>query len=82
MAINAARWRDERLREHNIVLAWQTANLTRAKRMPSLKQLLNIKPAKPLKGKQLQIRRQEFKEMTASIDLEKLAKQKARKSNG
>jgi hypothetical protein len=34
---------------------------------------LNPKPAKPLRGKELEKRRREFKEMTANVDIEKLA---------
>lgn len=76
MAIDAAIWRDEVQQRRNLTLAWQTAALTRAKRMPSLKQLLNTKPARPLHGEELEKRRQEFKEMTANLDLSKLVKRK------
>lgn len=74
MAIDAAIWRDEVQQRRNLTLAWQTAALTRAKRMPSLKQLLNTKPAKVLHGEELEKRRQEFREMTANLDLSKLGK--------
>jgi hypothetical protein len=76
--IDAAIWREEVQQKRDLTLAWQTAALTRAKRLPSLKQLLNMKPAKPLHGEELQKRRQEFKDMTAKLDLSKLGK----KANG
>jgi len=76
MAIEAAIWRDEQRQKHDVVLAWRTAALMRAKRMPSLKQLLNTKPARPLRGKELEKRRQEFKEMTAKLDTSKLTGRK------
>lgn len=76
MAIEASIWREEIQQKRDLVLAWQTAALTRAKRMPSLKQLLNTKPAKPLHGEELEKRRKEFKEMTANLDLSKLNRPK------
>lgn len=82
MAIEAAIWRDDRRQELDIVQAWSTAMLIRAKRIPSLKQLLNTKPAKPLHGKELEKRRREFKEMTANIDLNKLADQLKKVKHG
>ena len=72
MMIDAIIWRDEVQQKRDLTLAWQTAALTRAKRMPSLKQLLNTKPARPLHGAELEKRRREFKEMTANLDLSKL----------
>ena len=73
MAIEASIWRDERRQELDIVQAWSIASLMRAKRIPSLKQLLNTKPAKPLHGKELEKRRQEFADMTKNLNLEHLA---------
>ncbi len=72
MAIDASIWRAEVQQKRDLALAWQTAALTRAKRMPSLKQLLNTKPAKPLMGREREKRRQEFQEMTAKLDLSKI----------
>ena len=72
MAIEASIWREEVRQKWDITVAWQTASLSRAKRMPSLKQLLNTKPARPLHGAELEKRRQEFREMTAKLDLSKL----------
>lgn len=77
MAINASIWSGEAQQKRDLTLAWQTAALTRAKRMPSLKQLLNTKPARPLHGEELEKRRQEFKEMTANLDVSKLVKRKS-----
>lgn len=51
----------------------------RAKRMPSLKQLLATKPARPLKGKELERRRSEHKKMAASVDLVALAERKRKR---
>jgi hypothetical protein len=76
MAIEASIWRNEHNQQLDIVQAWRMARLMRAKRIPSLKALLNIKPAKPLHGKELEKRRREFKEMTANVDLNKLIKKK------
>lgn len=78
MAIEAAMWRDDRRQRQEVALAWRIAALQRAKRLPSLKQLLSSGPAKPLRGKELKRRRQEFKDMKASADklLQKLNKQK------
>jgi len=78
MAIDAAIWREEVRQKQNLTLAWQTAALTRAKRLPSLKQLLNTKPAKPLTGVELEKRRQEFRDMTKNLDLSKLIKPQKR----
>ena len=74
MAIDASIWREGIQQKWDLTLAWQTAALTRAKRMPSLKQLLNTKPAKPLVGKELEKRRQEFRDMTKNLDVSKLRK--------
>jgi hypothetical protein len=76
MAIDASIWREEVRQKRDLALAWQTAALTRAKRMPSLKQLLNTKPARPLRGEELEKRRKEFHDMTANLDLSKLVKRK------
>lgn len=68
LAIEAALWRDQQRQRQDIVLAWRTAALTRAKKMPSLAQLL-AGPAKPLTGQDLERRRREFKEMSATFDM-------------
>jgi len=77
MMIDASIWREEIQQKRDLVLAWQTAALTRAKRMPSLKQLLNTKPARPLVGQELEKRRKEFRDMTANLDISKLARKKS-----
>lgn len=71
-SLEAAAWREEFEQKREIALAWRVAMLTRARRLPSLKQLLNTKPARPLAGKELERRRQEFREMTAHLDIGKL----------
>lgn len=76
--IDAYIWRDERQQKQQIALAWRTAALHRAKRMPALRALLSEGPAKPLKGKELEKRRREFIEVTTSIDLESLNRKKAK----
>lgn len=75
LAMEAALWRDERKLKREIALAWRTAALTRAKRLPSLASLLAGK-AKRLTGRELARRRQEFKEMTANLDTSKLARRR------
>jgi len=82
MAIEASIWRDERNQQMNIVQAWRMATMMRAKRIPSLKALLNTKPAKPLHGKELEKRRREFKEMTANVDINKLVNQQKKVKHG
>ena len=82
MAIEAAVWRDERNQQLEIVQAWRIAIMMRAKRIPSLKQLLDTKPAKPLHGKELEKRRREFKEMTANLNLEKLVNAQQKVKHG
>ena len=65
MAIEAALWRDERRQERQMRAAWYTAALTRAKKLPSLKQFMTP-AARPLKGKELVERRKEFRQMSAA----------------
>jgi len=80
LAIEAAVWRDERMERHNLSLAWHTAAMTRAKRLPSLKSLVtSTKKSKPLKGSELTERRREFTEMTENLDIEKLTENLKRK---
>lgn len=77
LAIEAAMWRDERRQRQDVALAWRTAALLRAKRLPSLKHLLSSGPARPLAGEELTRRRREFREMrqAASGLLEQLNRQ-------
>lgn len=76
LAIDAEIWRDERRQHREVSLAWHTAALMRMKRIPSLKQLLSTKPAKPVQGEDLEKHRQEFKEMTQNVDLSKIIRKK------
>jgi len=71
--IEAYGWRLNQQRREAISMAWLTAALTRAKRLPKLAQLLAEK-AKPLRGAELHRRRREFAEMTAGLDVTRLNK--------
>lgn len=66
MAIEAYLWRYEREVKDQIRMAWLNAALVRAKHLPPLARLLAGK-AKPLRGAELQKRRQEFEEMTRNM---------------
>lgn len=66
MAIEAAVWRDERAQKQGLTLAWATAALSRAKRLPPLARL-TAKPARKLQGRELEERRREFAEMRAAL---------------
>jgi hypothetical protein len=72
MMVDASIWREEIRQKQKLTMAWQIAALTRAKRMPSFKQLLNMKPARPLYGDELERRRKEFADMTKNLDMSKL----------
>lgn len=67
-AIETAAWRMEQEAKRNIALAWHIAALTRARRMPSLHQLLARDKAKRLRGKEAERRRREYEEMTAALE--------------
>lgn len=82
MAIDAAVWREEQQQKREIALAWRTAMLSRAKRIPSLKMLLATKPAKPLEGEELARRRREHAEMTRNVDVNVLGAQLAKAQHG
>ena len=81
MVIDAALWRDRRSRKLEIGLAWRIANLMRTKRLPKLSDVL-AEPSKPLRGKALDKRRREYRDMTAGVDLEKLNKKMRIKKDG
>ena len=66
-AIDAAGWRMDRERRLQMSLAWHTAALSRAKKLPSLAQLIKPPPAKKLEGAELEKRKQEFEEMRAGF---------------
>lgn len=77
-AIEAAIWRDEQDQKRVVALARSIAVLSRAKRIPSLKQLLSRGPAKPLRGAELERRREEFADMTKALQGVNLTLRKAR----
>jgi hypothetical protein len=81
MTIEAAVWRDERRQKLDIALAWRVAALSRQKRLPSLKKLLTPDETRPLRGKELKKRQQEFREMTKNLDVKALSQQLARKKD-
>lgn len=72
MAIEAAIWQDERRQRSAVAASWLVAKLSKAKRIPPLKQLLVEKKGRKLTGAEKRKRQQEFSEMTAHVDLEKL----------
>jgi len=82
MTIEASIWRNERRQELDLVQAWSMAKLMRAKRIPPLKALLNTKPAKPLRGKELEKARQEFKELNKNLNLKKIAERMKKVRHG
>lgn len=71
-AIQAATWQIEREQRRDLCLAWQTASLARAKRLPPLRRLLVPGKSRLLKGKELERRRQERDEMLQQIDVGKI----------
>lgn len=73
-AIDAYIWREEQGQRKALAQAWRIAAFTRAKKLPSLKQVLTTGPAKPLQGKERVRRRKEFDEMKAAVDVAKLRK--------
>lgn len=74
MIIDAAIWQRDQQHRQNVSLAWHVAALMRTKNLPGLQQLLAVKPAKRLTGQALQERRNEHREMTAHVNLDKLAR--------
>lgn len=69
-AVEAFGLRLEREHRARISLAWHTAALTRAKKMPPLARLIEPPPARPLEGAELERRRDEFEEMKAGFRLD------------
>lgn len=61
--IKAAVWRNDQEHRARVSLAWHTAMLTRAKRMPRLARLLGTDKAQRLEGAELEKRRAEFARM-------------------
>jgi hypothetical protein len=62
----AAAIRAEREYQRDAWLAWHIAALSRAKRMPTLKKLLQTDKAKPLRGEELDRRQAEHAELIAN----------------
>jgi hypothetical protein len=71
-AIQAATWQMEREQRRDLCLAWQTASLSRAKRIPSLRRLLSPGKSRPLKGEELEHRRRERDGMLERINVDKI----------
>ena len=71
--IAATNWQERQRERQQVSSAWLTASLSRSKRIPRLKVLLaqQSRP-KRLSGKQLQERRQEFKEIATPEKIERI----------
>lgn len=67
----AIRARSEQVYKERLTQAWQTAALTRAKRLPKLDQLLAGR-ARPLRGEELKKRREEHEELTKRLSVDKI----------
>lgn len=65
-AIEAAAWRLEEEQRGRLWLAWHVAALSRARRLPSLAQILAPREGKRLAGDELEARRREFAKMKAN----------------
>ena len=73
MVIDAWTKREDWRVSQDIRLAWLMAALVRSKKMPSLKMILaSAKPARKLRGKELENRKREFEELRANVDVDKL----------
>lgn len=68
MVIEAAGWRMDQEQRGRAWLAWHVAVLSRAKKIPSLNQLLAAPKGQALKGKALMERRKEFAEMKERVN--------------
>ncbi len=68
MAIEATIWRNQQAQRMGLQLAWLTAALGRAKRMPSLRRILTG-PARRLHGPELQRRRTEHRRMASQANV-------------
>jgi len=76
--IEAANWRRDQDQRRDLALAWHIAALTRAKRLPTLKQLLGGGETRKLEGEELEMRRNEHAEMVANLNLGDLNVRRAR----
>lgn len=70
MSIDAFIWNDQRNQNMAVKLAWDIAMLSRQKRIPALKALLQRRSPKALQGDELIRRRDEFKSMTGNLNLQ------------
>jgi hypothetical protein len=70
--IRATGWRIELEQRRDVVQAWQTASLSRAKRLPSLRRLLSPGKSQALHGDELERRRRERDEMLERINVDKI----------
>jgi hypothetical protein len=69
-AIDAAVWREQQQQEHDMAMAWLMARLSRAKKIPSLKNLLSRGQAsRPLRGAEKIERRDQFKRLATADKL-------------
>lgn len=66
--LTACQWRQEREQQQALWHAWHVAYLSRVKRLPSLKRLLNPPQAKVLRGEELEQRRRERDEMVTRFE--------------
>jgi hypothetical protein len=77
--IEAAIWRDERAQKQALSMAWHTAALGRAKRIPGLKQVL-VKAFPPkVSREEAEKRKRDYVEMTQDLDVSDLGQKLARK---
>lgn len=67
--IRAAEWRMEQEQRGRAWLAWHTAALSRAKRLPALGRLLGGGEAKELQGDELERRRQEHEDLKRRMNV-------------
>jgi len=67
MVFDAALWRDEQAQRRGLVLAWYVAALGRAKKMPTLKRLLDPPKTRRLVGAEKIERGREFEELTERL---------------
>lgn len=72
MSMEGYLWREERRQQAEITAAWLTAKLSRARRVPALKQLLADRRPQRTSAAELARRGEEFEEMSKNIDLEAL----------
>lgn len=80
-AMDAAAWRMEQEQRNRAWLAWHTAALSRAKRMPPLSKLLRSDHPQVLTGEALKRRRAERDDLLSTLNLDKL-NEAMRKRNG